>query len=154
MGILTAACSSTPANFAGSYAVTAVSGANDCGFAGWTEGGSTQVTATITQDGSDAQFTVPPSTGVGFVLVAFLGTSTFAGKVVGDEFTATYLGTKQAQQGSCMYTVNTKLDITIDDKGTINGTLAFTPATNADPSCGALNQCTNTDTVVGARTGP
>lgn len=155
MGILTAACSSTPANFAGSYAATVVEGANNCNFGGgWTEGSSTSVTAQITQDGSDAQFTVPTSTGVGLFLLFALGTNTFAGKVVGNDFTATYLGTKQTQQGACTYTVNTKLDVTIDGNNVISGTIGFTPATNGDPSCGTLNQCTNTDTVSGSRTGP
>ncbi len=154
IAILSAACSSTPTNFAGSYAVTVVEGANNCGSSGWTAGSSTNLTAQITQDGQIAQFTIPSNTVPGAYLLLVLGTNTFSGTVTANEFTATYLGTKQSTQGTCTATVNTTLDVKLDANSVLSGTLTFTPVTNGDPSCGVLNQCTNTDTISGSRTGP
>ena len=155
LAVLSAACGNpTPSNFAGSYAGTVVDGDNACQLQGWTAGNSSAFQATITQDGPDAQLQVPSNTLVGLALVLYLGTNTFSGKVTGNDFTAAYLGTKQQTQGACSYTVNTKLDVTIDDKNNIAGTLTYTPVTNGDPSCGALNTCSNVQNVTGSRTGP
>ncbi len=144
----------TPTNFAGTYTVTVVDGADNCGLGnGWTSGSSTSgIPAQITQDGAVAQLTV--NGGVGALLSFFVGTNSFAGDVKGDTFTANFLGTKQQAQGACSYTTNTKLEITLDANNVVSGTIDYTPATNNNASCGVLSSCTNTQTVSGSRTGP
>ncbi|HEY1958806.1 MAG TPA: hypothetical protein VGH28_24495 [Polyangiaceae bacterium] len=155
LAVLSAACgNAAPSNFAGSYSGTVVSGDNACQFSGWTAGNSSPFQATVTQDGADAQLQVPINSIVGLVMAAVLGTNTFTGTVSGNEFTASVLGTKQTTQGACTFTVNTKLDLTIDDKSNVVGALTYTPVTNGDPSCAALNTCSNVQNVTGSRTGP
>ena len=69
-------------------------------------------------------------------------------------FTSEFIGTKTATQGSCSYTVNVGVAATLDSNNVLSGTLTYTPATNADASCGVLNSCSNTQTVAGTRTTP
>jgi hypothetical protein len=154
LGILSAACgSSTPTNFAGTYTITIVDGANACQFPNWNPGdASTNITAQITQDASLAQIMFPPNTLVGAYMLVVLGTDSFSGQVTGNEFKASYLGSKPITQGSCTYNVKVDLDVTLDTNDLVSGTLTYTPLTNGDASCGALNACSNVQTVNGART--
>jgi hypothetical protein len=154
IAMVAAACGGgTPTNFAGTYTITVVNGANDCNSAGWTQGdSSTNITAQITQDGTTAQLQIPTNTLAGAYLLLAIGTNSFAGIVQGDDFTATLLGTKSTTQGGCIFTINTKLDVTLDTNGVISGTLTYTPATNHDASCGTLETCSNQQTVSGSRT--
>lgn len=144
----------TPTDFAGTYTITVVDGPNNCALGtGWTDGSSSSnISATITQDGSTAQLDVTGLTAVYLNLV--VGTSTFSGSVKADTFSATYLGTKTQTQGACSYTTNVNLSITLDTNGVVSGTIDYVPKTNNDPSCGVLNTCTNTQTVSGSRTAP
>jgi len=148
-----AACSSsTPTNFAGTYSVTITDNANTCGFANWTQGNtSAGIPITFTQDGSTAQLNIQGVVGAYLALV--IGTSSIQGTVSGDTFTGEYLGTKTATQGTCSYTVNMKVSATLANN-VLSGTLTYTPITNSDPTCGALNTCSNTQTVSGNKTGP
>jgi len=151
--------STTPVNFAGTYSVTIVSGANSCNLMNWTPGNSAgSIPVTITQDGSIAEFTVSGLAGAYLLLV--LGTESFSGTVTGDTFTATYLGTKTFTQQTCMYSINVDLSATLTSNTQLNGTLTYTATTNGDPTCGSLNTCNATaaapqqQTVVGVRTSP
>jgi hypothetical protein len=142
------ACSSTPVDFTGTYNVTLIDGANACGFANWTDGqATTNITVNITQDATAAQADVQGLVGLYLDVVA--GTHIFVGTVSGDAFESTLIG-KQTTQGSCSYHVNSELKLTISGN-TVNGTITYTPLTNADPSCAALNQCSNVQTVSGTR---
>jgi hypothetical protein len=147
------ACSGSPTNFAGSYTMTVKSNANTCGFQNWTDGSTTAgIAATFTQDGTNAQLNVQGLIGTYLALV--VGTSSFQGTVSGNAFTSEFLGTKTATQGACSYTINVGVAATLDSNNVLSGTLTYTPATNADASCGVLNSCNNTQTVSGTRTGP
>ncbi len=152
-GFLAACGSSPPTNFAGDYSVQLVNGANDCGFANWTAGSASNVKITMTQDGSTAQFTVDDVFAAAYLNLV-VGASTFVGSVKDDTFSATFLGVKTATQGACTYKVNTKLSMTLDSNNVLSGTLTYTPATNADASCGVLNTCSQSQTVSGSRTSP
>ncbi len=151
--IAAAACSSTPTNFAGTYTVTVVDGADNCNLGnGWTSGNSTSnISATITQDGQVAQLTIGGLTAVYLDLV--VGTATFSGSVTGDSFTSSFLGSKTQSQGACTYSLELALQISIDANNNLSGTITYTPKTNDDVSCGTLQSCSNTQTVSGARTG-
>jgi hypothetical protein len=153
LGFLAACSSSPPTNFAGDYSVQLVDGANDCNFANWTAGSTSNVKITMTQDGSTAQFTVDDAI-VAAYLNLVIGASTFSGGVKDDTFSASFLGVKTATQGACSYTINTKLAMTLDSNNVLSGTLTYTPATNADASCGPLNTCSQMQTVSGSRTSP
>jgi hypothetical protein len=154
LAALSAACSgSTPTNFAGTYTVTVVDNANQCGFANWTAGNSTAgIPVTFTQDGTHAQLNVQGLVGTYLALV--VGTSSFQGNVSGNTFTSEYIGAKSTAQGTCSYTVNVGVSATLDTNNVLSGTITYTPVTNADLSCGPLNACANTQTVSGTRTGP
>lgn len=156
IALASGACSGggTPTNFAGSYTITVVDGADNCNVGnGWTSGNSVNgISATISQDGAVAQLTVNGL--VGGYLSLVVGTNIFSGDVKGDTFTATLLGTKTQMQGACSYTTNTKLQVSLDTNNVISGTIDYTPATNNNAACGVLSTCTNTQTVSGSRTGP
>jgi hypothetical protein len=142
-----------PANFAGTYSVTVVDGANNCNLANWTPGNSAgNIPIQITQDNTLAQVTIQGL--VGGLLSLEIGTNVFSGTVSGNTFTATHLGTNTQTQQSCMYTVNTTISSTVDANNNLSGTITYTPKTNSDPTCGALQTCVNQQTFTGARTGP
>lgn len=153
IGCLAACSSSPPTNFAGDYSVQLVDGANDCGFANWTAGSTSNVKVTMTQDGSTGQFTVDDAL-IAAYLNLVVGASTFVGSVKDDTFSASFLGVKTVTQGACSYTVNTKLSMKLDSNNVLSGTLTYTPATNDDASCGVLNTCSDSQTVSGSRTSP
>lgn len=144
----------TPSNFAGTYSVTVVDGANNCNMNNWTQGNSTaNIPVQITQDNTLAQVTIQGL--VGGLLSLLIGTNVFSGSVSGNTFTATpHLGTNKQTQQSCVYTYNTTLSSTIDANNNLSGTISYTPQTNNDPTCGALQTCVNQQTFTGARTGP
>ena len=153
---LSAACSDVPTNFAGDYTMTLVNGPNDCNFQDWTQGSTSNVTATISQSGSNATVTFTNAL-TALYLDALLGTHVFSGTVTASELKASYVGGKSiAVSGTaCTYTVDLTLDMTLDANGVLSGTVTIVPVTNRDASCGATNTCTsNVDTVSGARTSP
>jgi len=151
-----AACSGGgAADFRGAYTVTVTDGANACGFGGWTDGQSnTGITVNISQDTTNMSVAQLDFTGLTQIWLDYVvGMHTFSGaQVSGDHLEVTVLGTKTAVQGACSYSVDSHLRITLTGN-TINGTIDYTPRTNGDASCGALNACTNTQTVSGARPG-
>ncbi len=145
------ACSGgTPTNFAGTYTVTVVDGSNDCNFANWTPGSSNgNIPVTITQQGSTGQFAVGGLAGL--FLLGGLGSSSFASTISGDTMTATYLGTKQLTQATCLYSINANLSVTLTNSTNLNGTLTYSAKTNLDPTCGSLNTCSQQQTIVGVK---
>ncbi len=157
-GFVVAACSGGgAADFSGDYTVTVTNDTNNCGFANWTAGqASTGITVSITQDPTNMSVAQLNFTGLtALYLDLVVGTHIFSGaQVTGDQLDVTVLGTKTAtlQGTACGYTVDSHLRITLTGN-TINGTIDYTPRTNGDPSCGALNACTNSQTVSGARPG-
>ena len=153
LAALSAACSSAPTNFAGTYSLTTTENANACNFPNWTPGSSSSgIPATFTQDGTTAQLNIQGAWGV--IINAYVGTSSFQGSVSGNTFTSEYLGSKSAAQGACTYTANISISSSLDGNNVLSGTLTITPVTNKDPSCGVLDTCSNNETVSGARTGP
>jgi hypothetical protein len=153
LAALTLACNgSTPVDFAGTYNVTVQNGTtNPCNLNGWTAGNaSANIPVTITQDNTVGEFQVAGAAGLYLDLV--LETSSFPGTVMGDTFTATYLGTKTQTQQTCNYTTNMTLETTLASDTNLNGTLTYTSTTNGDPTCGAITGCMQQQTVVGVRT--
>jgi hypothetical protein len=151
--VLLAACSGGgAADFSGDYTITVSNGTNDCQFQNWGTQPTSGITVTITQDPSNmanAQLTFTGAWGLYFDIV--VGTHIFSGaKVSGDQLDATVLGTKTITQGSCGYTINSRVQLTLTGN-TVNGTITYTPATNGDPSCGVLSSCTSSQTISGAR---
>ncbi len=153
LGFVVVACSSNPVDFTGNYNLTVTDGTNNCGFGSWTEGQASNVPATITQDPSNmsaAQVTITGFTGH---LDLVLGTHTFANAVVkGDTLDANVVGTPHltVQNTACGYTVNAHMQLTLSGNN-LNGTIDYTPQTNGASSCGALNSCTNSETISGSR---
>ncbi len=145
---------STPVDFAGMYTVTVVNGAtNPCNLANWTAGSSNgNIPVTVTQDNTTAQFAVGGVAGLYLDLV--IQTSSFSGTVMSDTFTATYLGTKPLTQQTCTYMIDLALSATLTSDTNLGGTLTYTATTNGDPTCGALNTCSQVQTLVGVRTSP
>ncbi len=149
-----AACGSgVPTNFAGTYAFTASQNADACalGTGSWNPGSSNNFTGTFTQDGTAAQITITGATAL-FLDLA-VGTATFQGSVSGNTFTSELIGTKQTTDGACTWSSNIAVSASLTDN-VISGSIALTPVTNGDPSCGAKNSCSNTETLSGNRTGP
>jgi hypothetical protein len=141
-----------PTNFAGTYAFTASENADVCALgASWSPGSSNTFTGTFTQDGTAAQITITGATAL-FLNLA-VGTATFQGSVSGNTFTSELIGTKSVTDGACTYTSNIAVSASLTNN-VISGTISLTPVTNNDPSCGAKNSCTNTETLSGNRTGP
>ena len=148
------ACSSAPTNFAGTYAFTETENADNCNFGSstWTQGSTSTFTGNFTQDGTAAQITVTGA--VALYLDLVVGTATFQGTVSGNTFTTEFIGTKKTTDGACSYTENIGISASLDSNSVISGTITLTPVTNNDPSCGAKNSCSNTETLSGNRTGP
>jgi len=155
IGVLAAACSSpAPTDFAGTYAMTVVDGANDCQFPNWKDGTTdTNITVQITQDAGLAQVIIPTNTALATIMNFFLGTNSLAGTVSNNELKANLIGTQPIPQGTCTFTVDLALDMTLDSNSVASGTLTYTPVvTKGDASCTVLDSCSNSQTVSGPRT--
>lgn len=128
-----AACSSTPANVAGSYTVAVTDRDNGCNLMNWTPGNMNQgIGVTITQNGTTVVATVNGLTAT--YLDAVLGAHAFQGSVDGDHLSLTLFGTRTSNSGNCTWTYNADLeaDLTGD---ILQGTIDYKPKTNGNPDC-------------------
>jgi hypothetical protein len=147
------ACSSTPANVAGSYTVGVTNRTNGCNFANWTEGQmSSGIPITITQaetsSGTTASAKVTGVTGAYFDVV--FGTSVFAGPVDGDHLDLKLMGTSAKTTGNCTYTYDGEILATASGD-TLSGQIKYTPATNGHTDCATIEGCVTYQDFSGSR---
>jgi hypothetical protein len=145
-----AACSSKPANVAGSYTVAVTNKDNGCNLQNWTVGNSAQgIAVSIMQNGTQATATVQGLTG-GYLDVV-LGDHVFAGTVDGDHVSMTLFGTRTSNSGNCTWTFNADLEADLTGNA-LQGTIDYKPKTNGNPDCTAtLNSCASTQDFSGTR---
>jgi hypothetical protein len=145
-----AACSSSPANVAGSYSVAVTNKDNGCNLQNWTVGNSAQgIAVSITQNGTQAAATVQGATGA--YLDVVLGLHEFDGSVDGDHLSLTLHGTRSASSGNCTWTFDADLeaDLTGD---ILQGTIDYKPVTNKNTDCTTtLETCASTQALNGTR---
>jgi len=143
------ACSSgnngPPANVAGTYTLTVTDGQNGCSIPNFTNGAaSTGVMITITQNGSSVSATVMGYSGL---VLAFSTGNTLSGTISGSE--ATLSATGNHTQGNCAYTTTASASMTFNGKQ-VQGAISYTDSGNGSSDCGALQQCTSTQTFTGS----
>jgi hypothetical protein len=144
-----AACSSSPADVAGSYSVNVTSRDNGCSLQNWTVGQmSSNIPVTITQDGSDVTASVTGLTGT--YLDVVLGSHDFTGTIDGNDLDLTLYGTRSGTMGNCTYTYNAVLTGTLD-VDTLTGQIQYQAKTNGNPDCGTLEGCASVQDFNGAR---
>ncbi len=132
---------SDPADVAGDYSVALTNRENGCDFANWTVGDmSSNIPVTITQDGSSVSATV--GGGGAVVLDLALGSHVYQGNVNGSHIKATIFGNRSATDGNCTYTYNSTFDADADGDF-LTGEIRYTPATNGNPDCAAIEGCVN-----------
>jgi hypothetical protein len=146
------ACSSSPADIAGDYAVAVTNGSNGCNFPSYMVGSqSTGVTVTITQTSSNATAEV---TGLSaLALDAVLGSNSFTGTVDGESVDLKLEGTVSKTTGNCAYTYDGEISATLDGNS-LNGSLTYTGATNNNSDCGTIQGCVTTQDFAGSRPPP
>jgi hypothetical protein len=151
-----AASTATVANFAGTYDMWVVNGANPCNFVEWTEGQSASgVPLVVTQD------PITPTTmsatlggAPGTLLLEEIaanddaGTVLLTGTVGGNQATLTGNGSASQKNGSCTYTTTASLSVNFQGD-TVQGTLTYeiVPVGNAD--CTAIAGCQTTQAFAG-----
>src|SRR5262249_43947180 len=86
----------------------------------------------------------------GALVMFFLGTNGFSGRVTGHDVEVLLTGTKPQMQGACTY--NYQADL----KGTLNGDVLtgkidFTTSTNRSADCGTLENCHSVEDFNGTR---
>src|SRR5687768_7461047 len=107
LSLLGACGDETPADVAGEYSLTVVNGVNDCELEPWGDTPTTDVRATITQQGNDgtqAQLQVNGLLAT-LLLTSQLGGTEFAGTVDGNELALDRDGTAAKERGACRYTL-------------------------------------------------
>ncbi len=147
-----AACSSSEAaqDLTGNFTIAVTNKDNGCAFQNWTSGQSTTtIPLTITQQGSNG-ITAVVGGAAGAYLTLVIGTATFTGSVTGPTGTLTAAGTRSGSQGTCAYTINANMTITLAGNA-INGSISYVPKTNAQSTCGVLNACSSTQDLSGNR---
>ena len=154
MIVVAVACSSsssdTPQDLTGTYSLAVTSKDNGCAFQNWTVGQSASgIPLTVTQQGSNGITAVVGGT-AGAYLTLVLGTATFTGSVVGPTGTLTAAGTKSGSQGTCAFTVNANMTISLAGNA-INGSIRYVPQTNQKTDCGVLNACASQQDLSGSR---
>jgi hypothetical protein len=138
-----------PVDVAGAYTVTVTNGANECGFAGFTEGAvATGVPLTVAQEATAVTADVEGP--VGTFLDLALGSRTFEGDIAGSELALTLFGTNPFMLAACTYTVNGEVSATIDGD-LIEGSAQYRASTNGSPDCGVLETCVTTQQFNGTR---
>jgi hypothetical protein len=134
-----AGCASDPANIAGVYTVGVTNRDNGCNFANYTVGNMTpNVSVTIAQSGESVNADV--TGGVGAVLDFAFGSSTFSGKIDGNQLNLTLEGTRVQQSGTCTFTYNGQILATANGD-TMTGRINYTPATNGNSDCASVSGC-------------
>ena len=156
VAVVLAACSSSPANVAGTYTVAGTDEANGCmlGNGGWMQGNTfTGVTVTITQTPGSSSATAMV-TGLGSLgLDALLGTSSFTGSVDGDAVDLKAIGTVAQHSGNCTYTADGEIKATLSGDS-LAGTIDYTTQTNNDTDCTGIQGCLSTQDFNGSRPPP
>ena len=149
--LIVAGCAS-PANFAGAYSNVVITNGNDmCGLSGWTNGTMTTAPVNIDQAMGASAATLVVNGTAGVYVGVLTGDNHLAGTVSGNDADFSRDGTTMLMNGACAYTLD--MDVSIHLSGEqISGTVTYTPRTNHDPSCGLLETCHNTQTVLGTRT--
>jgi hypothetical protein len=138
-----------PVDVAGNYMVTITNGANQCAFAGFTEGTvATGVPLTVTQE--EAAVTAAVEGAAGAFLDLVLGSRQFDGELDGSALSLTLFGTAPFMVGACTYTVNGEVSATVDGD-LIEGTIDYRPSTNGSPDCGVLETCVTSQQFNGTR---
>ena len=137
-----------PADVEGDYSVNLTNGENTCPIE-WTEGETTTgVPVTLTQNGSDVTGEI---TGVaGAVVDAILGQGEFEGSVSGSAISLVREGTNELPAGACRFRIRAVLSATLSGD-TLSGTLLYTPVTDGDSECAAIETCSATAQMNGAR---
>jgi phage-related protein len=131
--IVVAACSSSPANVAGTYSVAVTNRDNGCNLMNWTVGNSAaNIGVTITQNGTQAIATVNGL--VGGYLDVVLGSHELSGTVDGDHLSLTLFGTRTSSSGNCTWTYNANLEADLNGD-ILQGTIDYRPKTNGNPDC-------------------
>jgi hypothetical protein len=147
--VVGAACSSSssgpPADVAGTYTLSVTDGANGCTIPNFTTGAtSTGVMVQITQSGSNVSATVMGYSGL---VLAFATGNTLSGTISGNQATLTATGNHT--QGNCAYTTTASSSMTFSGKQ-VQGSISYTDTGNGSTDCGALQQCTSTQTFTGS----
>jgi hypothetical protein len=146
---LAAACGGDPADVAGTYDVSVTNGDNDCNLLDWDVGESTtDITVEITQNGETISAEV--TGGAGLFFEAALGSNVFTGTVDGDHLSLAITGENEFAMNECDYTFDAEIEADLDGDA-LDGTIYYRPVTDDDPDCGALNDCVNTQALVGTR---
>jgi hypothetical protein len=144
-----AAPDAAPPDAAGSYSVTITNGANQCAFAGFTEGAvATGVPLAVTQEDTAVTATVEGAAGA-FLDLA-LGSREFEGAIDGSALALTLFGTTPFMVGACTYTINGEASATLDGD-LIEGSIEYRPSTNGSPDCGVLETCVTAQQFNGTR---
>lgn len=150
--LVAAACGSTDvptADVSGKYTLSFTKKTNGCAFANWTAGETTQgVVLSVVQNGNAVTGTVEGLAAGALDLV--LGTHVFSGTILGSTADLQANGARAASQATCAYTVDAHVTMTLTGN-TVNGTLLYTPKTNASADCGVLNSCSSTQDLAGSR---
>lgn len=150
--LVATACGSTDvptADVSGKYTLSLTKKNNACAFTSWTVGETTQgVTMTVVQNGNTVTGTVEGLGAAALDLV--LGTHVFSGTVLGSTADLQANGARAASQATCAYTIDAHITMTLTGNA-VNGTLVFTPKTNASADCGVLNACSSTQDLAGSR---
>jgi hypothetical protein len=152
LSLLGACGDETPADVAGEYSLTVVNGGNDCELQPWGDSPTTDVKATITQQGNDgtqAQLQVNGLLAT-LLLTSQLGGTEFAGTVDGNELVLDRDGTAAKERGACQYTFNASIEAALEGD-TLSGTIRYRALTNKSPDCGPLLACLSQQTFVGVR---
>ena len=148
--LLSSGACGDPVNVNGSYTVALTNGANGCGFQNWREGDTAQgVPLSITQNGAEVSGVVGNSPAA-LLLLAALGSSTFAGSVSGSRLDLWIYGTRPSTKGSCSYTLNAHVSASLSGDF-LAGSIDYLTSTNGSPDCGTLTGCKTTQQLNGTR---
>jgi hypothetical protein len=130
------ACSDTPANVAGTYAVTLTDGSDGCQvFEGQLPMAQSTITVAITQTGSQIQADVE---GDGEPqLMALVGTHVFTGTVDGDTLQLAITGAFTRTIEGCNYKLDAVIAAAVDG-ARFSGSLSYR-AVSEDPTCMQFN---------------
>lgn len=151
LALLAASCADdAPVNVAGVYSLNFTPGANGCNLGNWGNP-ATGVELDLMQDEGSANVTGEVKGLVAiFIVMPFLGTTQFSGRVSGRSIDVLLDGTTMGTQGACTY--HGQLHLTGDLAGDIlTGTLDITTITNHSVDCGTLEGCHSLETFNGSR---
>ena len=148
--LLACACGSdTPADVAGTYALSLTVQKNDCGIVGNAVGESSSgVGMVLTQTGSQVDAQVQGVAGLALGLV--VGSDTFKGNVSGNALDLSISGTMPGSNGTCAYTREARLLGKVASD-VITGSVTYRFVTNMTADCGTRNTCQDVQIFNGTR---